>query len=352
MDRLNHVFVLTKLSMEQRDFHAPAIEERVGSKNQWVLLKSQFNWGKLESLLRKTDNTGEQGGRPPYSPLLMFRAMLLGQWHDLSDEDLEYSLKVRLDFAMFCGLSLSEAVPDRTTLGKFRNKLVEQGLLPLCLKTVNEELERLGLKLSKCGEFIVDATIIRSQARPRNVIEVSDDDDEPPTKTTSKDPDAHWVKTGKNFKYGYKQVTAVDAEDGYIEYLHMTPANIHEVTQLAPVVEGLKKAKAILADKGFASKTNSALLENRNIEDKIMKKAKKNSPLTDEQKQFNKQVSLIRYKVERTFGTQKRVLRFERSRYFGLARTQGQAFFKAICANLKKGMRKVFAPPRLAYPQG
>jgi len=337
--------------MEQRDFHAPALEERVGSKNQWVLLKSRINWTKLESLLRKTDNTGEQGGRPPYSPLLMFRALLLGQWHDLSDEDLEHSQKVRLDFAMFCGLSLSETVPDRTTLGKFRNKLIEQGLLPECLKAINEELERLGLKLSKCGEFIVDATIIRSQARPRNIIEVSDDD-EPPTKTTSKDPDARWVKTDKNFKYGYKQVTAVDAEDGYIEYLHMTPANVHEVTQLEPVVKGLKKAKTILADKGFASKANRALLKEKNIEDKIMKKAQKNTPLTAEEKQFNKQVSVLRYKVERAFGIQKRVLRFERSRYVGLSRTQGQAFLKAICANLKKAARKVIAPPRLAYLRG
>ena len=45
----------------------------------------------------------------------MFKAILLGQWHSLSDAALEQALYVRIDFLHFCGLSLSDAIPDETT---------------------------------------------------------------------------------------------------------------------------------------------------------------------------------------------------------------------------------------------
>jgi IS5 family transposase len=54
----------------------------------------------------------------------MFKATLLGQWHSLSDAALEQALCVRIDFLQFCGLSLSDAISDETTLCRFRNRLV------------------------------------------------------------------------------------------------------------------------------------------------------------------------------------------------------------------------------------
>ena len=38
--------------------------------------------------------------------LLMFKAILLGQWHSLSDAALEQTLCVRIDFLQFCGFVL------------------------------------------------------------------------------------------------------------------------------------------------------------------------------------------------------------------------------------------------------
>ncbi|MCC8997569.1 MAG: transposase [Nitrosomonas sp.] len=65
------------------------------------------------------------GGRQePFDVLLMFKAILLGQWHSLSDAALEQTLCVRIDFLRFCGLSLSDAIPDETTLCRFRNRLL------------------------------------------------------------------------------------------------------------------------------------------------------------------------------------------------------------------------------------
>ncbi|WP_411155874.1 transposase, partial [Neisseria meningitidis] len=37
-----------------------------------------------------------------YPLLSMFKAVLLGQWHSLSDPELEHSLITRIDFNLFC----------------------------------------------------------------------------------------------------------------------------------------------------------------------------------------------------------------------------------------------------------
>lgn len=51
----------------------------------------------------------------------MFKVVLLGQWHNLSDNDLEQALRVRLDFMVFCGFTLNGDVPDSTTIQDFRS---------------------------------------------------------------------------------------------------------------------------------------------------------------------------------------------------------------------------------------
>ena len=54
-----------------------------------------IQWAPIEDRLRKLV---ERQGRPPFPPLLMLRALLLGQWHTLSDRDLEAALDDRASF--------------------------------------------------------------------------------------------------------------------------------------------------------------------------------------------------------------------------------------------------------------
>ena len=61
----------------------------------------------------------------------MFRAILLGQWHSLSDPELERSLVTRLDFIIFCQFPDEMNQPDHSTLNRFRNWLIKEGLKPL-----------------------------------------------------------------------------------------------------------------------------------------------------------------------------------------------------------------------------
>lgn len=83
---------------------------------------------------------------------------------------------------------------------------------------------------------MLDSTVIESAARPRNVVTPGEDDTQPPSQSSSADPDARWTKRGQNYYYGYKEHALVDAEDGFVEAVEVTPANRHDGQMLTKSV--------------------------------------------------------------------------------------------------------------------
>lgn len=327
---------------EQRDFDTQGLEQRVGNDNQWVKLRELIRWESFRSLVKVLDRTSERGGRPPYDPVKMFKVVILGQWHSLSDIDLETALRVRLDFILFCGFGVSGDVPDSTTIQDYRSRMIEAGLLEKCMKLLNRQLEEAGLKVNS-GALVVDSTIIESAARPRNVITVSDDT--PPTKTTSADPDATWTKKGQEFHYGYKEHAVVDAESGFIEDVTITTASKHDGVMLQAMLKGKRGVKEALADKAYASRKNRKYLKKRGIRDLILRKGYRNRPLSEADVRYNTKISRRRFTVEQQFGTKKRKFDFSRASYFTVIRVQAQSYLKAMCCNLLKAVR-MLAPPQ------
>ena len=63
----------------------------------------------------------------------MFKALLLQSWYALSDPALEKQLARDLLFRRFIGLSISESVPDHSTLWRFRQLLEKQSLMNVLL---------------------------------------------------------------------------------------------------------------------------------------------------------------------------------------------------------------------------
>src|SRR5579885_24483 len=90
-------------------------------------LSDLAKWYRFEKLLARLRDPGP--GRPGYPVLVMFKALLLQSLYGLYDRELEEALADRLSFRRFIGLSLEDAVPDHTTLCRFRNRLVAEGLL-------------------------------------------------------------------------------------------------------------------------------------------------------------------------------------------------------------------------------
>jgi len=329
-------------------FLACEAKRRIGKDNQLVKLSLMLDW---ERIGRKLDGIyayeiNGKGGQKPYDSLKMFKALLLGQWHNLSDAKLEESLKVRLDFMTFT--KLEDDVPDETTICRFRNLLIDRNLDCELFSEINRQLEKLGLKVEECSGAVVDATVIESASRPNKVVKtmVNDreedvgDDASKNEVEYSKDPDARWLKKGKRYHFGYKGFVTTDSEDGFIENVHLTPANESEVKNLDNAL-GNVEPERVYADKGYASAKNREYLKSRGIKDGILSKAARGKPLTHWEKVRNKLLSKVRFVVEQAFGTLKRRFNAGRARYIGLKKVTAEFRFKAICFNLLKAVNKV-----------
>ena len=328
---------------------------RVGPENVLLKVSALVDWGRIGAVLERAklrSGLGPQG----YDPLVLFRCLLLGQWHGLSDPKLEESLKVRLDFMLFAGLDLHAPVPDETTHCRFRNALVEKGVFDDLLAEVCRQLEEHGLKLRAAEAAIIDATLIASAARPRSHVEGIAQDraeeetppDPPPGVPEvrhSADPDATWVKKGRKSTLGYKGFARTD-EEGFVDKVHVTPANMAESPEFEIMIAGAK-GQRVLADKAYASRANRDALKGVH-KDGIMRKAARNRPLRASEKRFNKLISKRRFRVEQAFGTAKRLFGLARARYFGRAKTHAQMAMTAIAMNLLKAANKIKLNPSAA----
>ena len=321
--------------------------ERVGADDVLAKVDALMDWRSFSPILKR--GLGRSGVGPQgYDPPGLFKCLLIGQWHGLSDPKLERALKVRLDFMIFCGRDLHAAIPDETTHCRFRNALVKGGLYDDLLAEVCRQIEAHGLKLQEAEAAIIDATLVKSAARPRTHIDAPEDRGEgaapdDPQMHFSADPDARWIKKGSKSTRGYKAFARTD-EEGFVDKVHTTPANQAESPQFTTMIEGTK-AQRVLADKAYASKANRASLRGKH-RDGIMRKAARGRPLRASGKRFNKLISKRRFRGEQCFGTMKRLFGLHRARYFGVAKTHAQLAMAVIGQNLLKAANKITLNPQ------
>ena len=227
---------------------------------------------------------------------------------------------------------------------RYRNWLAQDDTLSELLKLINRQLTEKNLKVEKASAAVIDATIIQTAGgKQRQAIEVDEEGQVSGQTTPSKDSDARWIKKNGLYKLGYKQHTRTDAE-GYIEKLHITPANAHECKHLSPLLEGLPKGTTVYADKGYDSEENRQHLKEHRLQDGIMRKAHRNRPLSEVQTKRNRYLSKTRYVVEQSFGTLHRKFRYARAAYFGLIKVSAQSHLKAMCLNLLKAANRLSVP--------
>src|SRR4030042_1896924 len=125
-------------------------------------IDSQINWQPFEKLMAPLYYPSQ--GLPHHPPVMMFKALLLQQWYNLSDPGLEEAICDRLSFQRFVGLSLSAPVPDETRICRFRNKLAERNLGERLFAMLEEQLQAQGLIIRR--GTLVDATLIKDQPPP------------------------------------------------------------------------------------------------------------------------------------------------------------------------------------------
>jgi IS5 family transposase len=160
-------------------------------------------------------------------------------------------------------------------------------LLEKALKNINRQLEKKNFKVKPTAGAIVDATIIESAAAPEKIIEAIPVEGEEESDVAvyeasdvqmSADKDARWLKKGKRNYFGYKSFVTVGAEQGYIEKVSVTPANVSESKYFEKAIEGVKTSR-YYADKGSSSAKNREILRRKGIKSGIMYAACRYKPL-------------------------------------------------------------------------
>ena len=280
------------------------------------------DWAGFEKALAGLREEGP--GRPGYRPLLLFKALLLQAWYGLSDAELEFRLGDSLSFSRFVGLSLEDAVPDHTTLCRFRNRLVSQRLLERLFDELDRQLDGAGLVLKQGA--MLDATLIEAAtSRPPHGRE-----------DRAKDPDAAFAKRqGKpGSAYGYKAHVGVDQGSGLVRAVITTPANVNDTTPADALIRG--DEAAVYADKAYDTHVRRDRLKQAGIKPRLMRRPNKYHPLTPRQQRFNDLVARRRAAVETTFATWKRRMGLTRTRYVGLAKVAGQVLLTAMAFNLRR----------------
>lgn len=270
----------------------------------------------------------------------MLRAILLGQWHSLSDPELEYNLWGRTDFMLFCHFPDEVKLPDHSTLNRFRNELIQNGLLDELMNEINRQLEQYQIKMKVAPAAIIEATIIQTAGGiQKKSIEIRENGDIADT-PASKDTEAKWTIKNGHWHLDYKLHMRTDTE-GFAEQVEVTPANAADVNHLESVLDDVQAGRKVFADKGYDSQYNRDLLQRRDLKDGIMRKAHRGKALSREDVERNKALSKIRYRVEQSFAILHRKFHCKRASYFGLAKVKGQMQLKVMCLNLLKAANKI-----------
>jgi len=293
----------------QASFVEALLPKGAGGNAQLGRLTDLVKWYRLEKLLAHLRD--EEGpGRPGYAVLVLFRALLLQSLYGLSDRELEDALNDRLSFKRFIGLSLEDAAPDHTVLNRFRNRLIEEGLLEKLFAELDRQLENAGVILKR--GTMLDATLIEAVSTP------------PKENRPSRDPDARFVKRqGKSGStFGYKAHVGVDEGSGLIRSVITTPANVNDTTPADALIRG--DECAVWADAAYDTHARRARLKAEGKKPRIARRPNKHHPeLPPRLKRYNRLIARRRAAVETTFATLKCRMRLTCIRYIGLNQGKG-----------------------------
>jgi transposase, IS5 family len=306
---------------EQATFFDLAIQQRGSANKVLEVISRVVDFTAAEAQVAATYR---QGGRPACRTGVLLRIMIVQHLYGLSDPQAEEQMKDRLSFQKFAQLAADEAVPDETTICRFRQRLIECGLHTELLGLVNRQLEARGYIVKRTT--LVDATIVESSRRRPSV--------ESAAAGTAPDAQASYTCKNDRSYYGYKAHVSSDAEHQLIRQAVISTAKVqdaHVFEQVAPT-----DTEAIYADKAYDTKVIQAWLRERGIASGILKKGAHHIKLTPEDVAANQTKSLVRRQIERIFGHLKLWQGYRQVRYLGLAKNQLELTLKAVAYNLKR----------------
>jgi IS5 family transposase len=289
-------------------------------------------WPMLEAIIEPHYPTAGRRGRPPMPLDTMLRIHFMQQWYALSDPGMEDALYEIESMRRFAQLDLGDdALPDETTILKFRRLLEAHDLANKLLEAVNAHLGNKGLLLRQ--GTIVDATIIHAPSSTKN-------------KEGKRDPEMHQTKKGNQYFFGMKAHIGVDVASGLVHTVTTTPANAADVTQTERLLHG--KEKSVWGDAGYTGANKREGLAERRLKWHIATKPGKLKVMPQgEWKDATHYVeylkAAVRAKVEHPFRVIKRQFGYTMVRYRGLAKNTGQVLTLFALSNVWMARHRLLA---------
>lgn len=267
-------------------------------------------------------------GRQPMPLERMLRVYFMQQWFNLSDPQAEDALYDIEPMRRFAGIELAEdAVPDETTILRFRHLLETHRLTEAMFAEVRTLLEERGLLL-KSGT-IVDATIINAPSSTKN-------------EAKERDPEMHQTRKGKNWYFGMKFHIG-STRRGLVHSLATGPANEADITRLDDLLHGGEEE--LYGDQAYWSENHRLHCKQAGIRYRVNRRAKPGRKLTAHEKLINRSRSRRRAWGEFPFHVVKRLWGFTKVRYRGLYKNTVRAFAAFALSNLYLVRRRLL-PPR------
>jgi IS5 family transposase len=290
-------------------------------------------WAKLVACIEPFYFKGERG-RKQVGLERMLRMYFLQQWYTLADEALEDALYESQSMRGFVGIDLGvEAVPDATTLLKFRHLLERHALTQKLLEEVNAHLESHKLLMREGS--IVDATIIAAPSSTKN-------------QSGQRDSEMHQTRKGNQWYFGMKAHVGADADSGLVHTVIGTAANVADIQCAQGLLHG--EEKVAYADAGYTGiekREEKSGHAGKRTWEVALKRGKIKHMAEGEIKDLTQQIerlkAKVRAKVEHAFHVVKNLFGYRKVRYRGLSKNTAQLHTLFALANLVLAKRKLLA---------
>jgi IS5 family transposase len=214
-----------------------------------------------------------------------------------------------------------DAVPDESTILRFRHLLEQHELTQAIFAEVRHLLDTKGL-LVKSGT-IVDATIISAPSSTKNA-------------TGTRDPEMRQTRQGNQWYFGMKVHVGTDLQ-GIVHTLTTTDAAQADCTQTAELLHG--DERELYGDRAYWNSADEPVLEAAGIAYRVNRRG----ILSAAWRAINCERSRCRARGEHAFHVVKRLWGFRTVRYRGLRKNTARVYALFALANLYL-LRKKLVP--------
>jgi IS5 family transposase len=257
-------------------------------------------------------------GTQPMPLQRMLRIHFMQQWFNLSDPAMEDALYDSESMRRFAGIELmDDAIPDESTILRFRHLLERHGLSEQIFGRVRGLLEEKRLLL-KSGT-IVDATIIDAPPSTKN-------------EAKARDPEMkQGKKNAREWHFGMKAHVGTDPH-GLVHTLVTTHAGASEFNQLPKLLHG--EERELYGDQAYWSEMHRIAAQEHGVRYRVNRRPNPGRPLTEHQRRLNRLRSATRARGEHAFRVVKQLWGYSKVRYRGLAKNTARLFTMFALANL------------------